>query len=354
MDANAKPPAARAVGMYSSCIFCHADLDRNETIESFPLGKRLAFDPARGRLWVVCPKCRGWNLTPLEERWEAIEQCERHYRDTRLRVSTDHIGLARLRDGMELVRIGEPQRPEFAAWRYGERLVLRRRKTMIQVGAGLAALAGVVGGGMAAGIGVMGMYWGGKGIYDRIVKGSPDKIITRISGDAGEVVTVRRKHLEHARLVSVGPEWELRVAGHTRSRFSTRDEMKGSKYRRTLTFHDQQALEIASRILPSVNRFGGTAENVQDAVKLIEEAPDPRRLFARLAQSEVGPLGTFAPEVRLALEMAAHEQNERLALEGELAALETAWRDAEQIASISDNMFLPPSVQDWMTRIRGR
>jgi hypothetical protein len=43
---------------------------------------------------------------------EAIEECERLFRDTKLRVSTDQIGLARLPEGLELVRIGSPQRHE--------------------------------------------------------------------------------------------------------------------------------------------------------------------------------------------------------------------------------------------------
>ena len=63
--------------MYSTCIFCQQSLGRNEAIERFPVGRRLAFDEAKGRLWVVCRKCERWNLTPLEERWEAIEECER-------------------------------------------------------------------------------------------------------------------------------------------------------------------------------------------------------------------------------------------------------------------------------------
>src|SRR5476649_1867116 len=102
--------------MYSSCIFCNGALGTNEAIEAFPVGRRLAFDAAKGRLWVVCRHCERWNLTPLEERWEAIEQCERAFRETRLRVSTDHIGLARLREGLDLVRVGAPLLPELAAW----------------------------------------------------------------------------------------------------------------------------------------------------------------------------------------------------------------------------------------------
>jgi hypothetical protein len=43
---------------------------------------------------------------------------------------------------------------------------------------------------------------------------------------------------------------------------------------------------------------------------------------------------------RLALEMAAHEDIERRALEGELATLAAAWAEAEEIAAIADGLLL--------------
>ena len=92
--------------MYQACMFCRKPLGTNEVIEMFPVGRRLAFDAARGRLWVVCRKCERWNLTPLEERWEAVEDCERIFRGTRVRVSTENVGLARHPEGLTLVRIG--------------------------------------------------------------------------------------------------------------------------------------------------------------------------------------------------------------------------------------------------------
>lgn len=138
--------------MYATCVFCTQSLGVNEAIEAFPVGRRLAFDAARGRLWVVCRKCERWNLSPLEERWEAIEECERLFRETRTRVSTEHIGLARLREGLELVRIGEPLRPEFAAWRYGDQFGRRRRNTILYTGAVAVAISGIAIGGAAAGI----------------------------------------------------------------------------------------------------------------------------------------------------------------------------------------------------------
>ncbi len=63
----------REDALYTHCMFCQAGLEANEEIEHFPVGRCLSYDQARGRLWVVCPRCHRWNLTPLEERWEAIE-----------------------------------------------------------------------------------------------------------------------------------------------------------------------------------------------------------------------------------------------------------------------------------------
>ena len=131
-------------------MFCNKPLGANEIVESFPVGRRLAFDAARGRLWVVCAKCERWNLTPLEERWEAVEDCERIFRDTRIRVSTENIGLARHREGLTLVRIGEPLRPEFAAWRYGDQFGRRRRRKIIYGAGAAVVLGGFVAGGVAA------------------------------------------------------------------------------------------------------------------------------------------------------------------------------------------------------------
>src|SRR5262245_10847339 len=101
--------------MYADCMFCSKSLGTNEVIETMPVGRRIAFDADRGRLWVVCRRCERWNLTPLEERWEPVEACERIFEELRLRASTENIGLGRHAEGLELVRIGKPQRPEFAA-----------------------------------------------------------------------------------------------------------------------------------------------------------------------------------------------------------------------------------------------
>lgn len=39
--------------VYSTCLHCRRSLGRNEAVEHFPVGRRLAFDSAKGRFWVV-------------------------------------------------------------------------------------------------------------------------------------------------------------------------------------------------------------------------------------------------------------------------------------------------------------
>ena len=327
--------------MYSTCIFCHAALEANDTIEHFPVGRRLAFDAERGRLWVICRRCRQWNLTPTEERWEAIEECERFYRDTRLRVSTDQIGLARLPSGVELVRIGRPQRPEFAAWRYGDQLGRRRRAAFVKVGIGLGALGAVAVGGAAAGIGIGSFGWIIGQMGERIVTGSPERIVARLSTpDAGEII-VRGKHLSHLQLIGARDAgWQLGVPHRT-----------GMS-----TLQGDSAVQAMGKLLPELNRFGGSRERVSEAVSLIERETEPVRFIdfaTRQATNRGRPKISALPEAtRLALEMAAHEDTERRALEGELALLEQAWKEAEEVAAIADNMFLPSFVEDWMRKHR--
>jgi hypothetical protein len=55
---------------------------------------------------------------------------------------------------------------------------------------------------------------------------------------------------------------------------------------------------------------------------------------------------------RLALEMALHEEQERRALAGELVELELAWREAEEVAAIADNLFVPAEHEEFIAKHR--
>jgi hypothetical protein len=348
--------------VYATCLFCNGDLGRNEAIEHFPVGRRLAFDAAKGRLWVVCRKCERWNLTPLEERWEAIEECEREFRATKLRVSTDEIGLARLKEGLELVRIGAPQRPEMAAWRYGDQFGRRRRRHYAMLAGGVAVAGVVVVAGPVLGL-VSGVAinpaWqivsAGRNLYRY-------RTFVRVPTPEGEVLRTRLTDLGRVRLSSSGGEIVLEVPVPTAGRVGPWYRYQTGREMRELT--GEAAIHAAGALLPRINQKGGTRDEVQRAVAVLEADPAPDRVFTRavglLDRTERWSAGKHGASLlhklplhtRLALEMAAHEDAERRALEGELHILEAAWREAEEIAGIADDMFLPESVETDLARLK--
>ncbi len=351
--------------MYSTCMFCHSDLGKNEAIEHFPVGRRLAFDSAKGRLWAVCRSCERWNLSPLEERWEAIEECERLFRSTKLRVSTDNIGLARLKEGTTLVRVGDPQRPEMAAWRYGDQFNRRRRKYYLMIGGAV-----VVGGGLIVGGASMGLIGGGSfQLVQQLFNMRKLRTAVRLPVQ-GSVVRVGQRDLER---ITMAPDqrggFELKV------RHKPQTSAGWIKNRNpSIVLSGDEAIRAARHLLPQINRAGGSKEDVTDAVHALEQAGSSHELFARMAtryrrSPHVGPalrfrwsqdkpdgsalLNEMPAGVRLALEMSLHEEDERRALEGELYLLEERWREAEEVASISDDMFLPSGVDAMLTKLKG-
>src|SRR2546427_140050 len=81
--------------MYTTCAFCNGKLDGDGGPSGLGVGRRLAFDEWKGRLWVVCPRCSRWNLAPLEERWEKVEALARAAREGRVTAATAQVALIR-------------------------------------------------------------------------------------------------------------------------------------------------------------------------------------------------------------------------------------------------------------------
>jgi hypothetical protein len=351
--------------MYTKCLFCHSGLGANQIIERFPIGRRLAFDEAKGRLWVVCPSCSRWNLTPIEDRWEAIEDCERRFRGTQLRLSTDHIGLARLSEGLELVRVGKPQRPEMAAWRYGAKFRARRMKALLSEGASYAFLAAIsiVSPVQTVQLAINVATRNSKR-RRRVGFSFGSTVVSRFHDDAGIEHLLKREQAARVALLPAkdGLDWGLLVRHG--SRLSDSFGWDFRLHTGETTIRGDKAVSLVSRILPVVNFAGARDTEVRDALAFLDKYGSATRLFNHAAgiasrigwQSDANPgeLINLPPEHRLALEMAAHEDTERRALEGELQLLEDAWREAEEIAAISDNLFLPKGVASIFARMKAR
>jgi hypothetical protein len=326
--------------VYHICLYCTRDLGSNEVLETLPIGRRIAFDAAQGRLWVVCRACEKWNLVPFDTRLETIDACERFFSVTRLRFSTDNIGIARLKEGLELVRIGPAQRPEFAAWRYGDQFGRRRWRYAIQI-AGLTAagLAIGVGGtelarlvGISGGLGfqmlnqMKSAYQGRRAVVQ----------ITTVDDERG---VVTGDQLNKAAIVYGGKYWMLNVSMFAAS---TRGFATGKA--QTVQLHGPVAVNALGRLLPRLNASGGSKRDIRAAVDLIESRPQ------QFGTPLPGNLKGMDKAARLALEMAAHEDTERVALGGELKLLEREWRKAEELAAIADSLAVSDDVHDQVDR----
>lgn len=353
--------------MYSTCLFCHRPLGANDSIEAFPIGKRLAFDSAKGRLWVVCHHCARWNLAPLDERWEALEQCERAFHDTRIRVSTENIGMAKLRDGTELVRIGSPLRPEFAAWRYSAQVARRRRRNLFIAGASIAVVGGATAGLMAAGASLTGFQF--IQYIPQALERRRDKRIVH-----EEVVAGRRRIIRfgEVRLAAWAPPTGDQEAG---IELWIGAEVRGRKQKGgaplLLPLSDPLAQRLLAIGMQRHNRYVGSKAHIADALGWLDAFGNPlqpgnlpvrggvalpegvSRDFAARKNDALEPyypyprgLKELPGYVRLALEMAAHEAQERRYLALHLSVLQDAWQEAERIAAIADDLLLPDWIRD--------
>lgn len=374
--------------MFSRCLFCHRDLPANESLEHFPFGHRVAYDPARGRLWAVCPTCRRWNLAPIEERWEALEELEQAVKDrARLLSQTDNIALLRAGE-LEIVRVGRANLTEEAWWRYGLELVKRRRTYQLLTAVGIGGVLALMAGGAAAGVGVFGGWyllgrvgrqapklgralrfgptaWRGRAVCPRcgneltripfksrgaLVAGADEAGIAlglRCPECAYGTAPRRALHSLQSAAIVTGPavrEYLTSGAGwRWRGRYRPlhfqvwdggRTPLPGQSGPGFL-ITGVEAEHLLRRVLAYQNFAGAEEGQVRRATSLIESAGSA----PSLAQAVTGsgrPLSQIDPTQAIALEIAVNEDRERRLLELELAALEQRWQEEEEIAAIMD------------------
>lgn len=141
-----------------------------------------------------------------------------------------------------------------------------------------------------------------------------------------------------------------------------------------LVLRGAPAADAARRLLPRLNRAGGARGTVSDAVSMMERHGDADALMRFVAQYDqevarpdftaaspnagtepaIPPMMKAPVALRLAAEMAVHEDLERRALEGELAVLESAWKEAEEVAAIADDLTSSPTILRALEALRMR
>jgi len=326
--------------MYRTCAFCNGKLDGDGGPSGLGVGRRLAFDEWKGRLWVICPKCSRWNLAPLDDRLERIEALARAAGEGRVAAATEQVALIRWQT-YDLVRVGKPRRLEFATWRYGERLRARRREQLkfvlpVTVAAvGLAVAVNVAAGG-SVGVFVWNMPNIARMLYTGMVGRRRVTLVEPpICERCGTVLQLRAKHVAYARVVRQTQQ----DVGLILSCPSCHTE--GAM----LVGHEAQAALRQGLTYLALAR--GRQQRVEEAARLVESAGGPDQLIADVARRAL-TLRSLAGERRLALEMAVDEQLE-------IEELERQWKEAEEIAEIADGtLSSDPLLDQELNRIRKR
>ena len=327
--------------MFRTCAFCNAPFDGDGGPSGLGVGRRLAFDEWRGRLWVVCSKCSRWNLTPLDDRLERIEVVARAARDAgRVAAATEQVALIRW-ERYDFVRVGKPLRVELATWRYGERMRTRQRErmkvvvplTVVAVGLGIAA-------NVAAGGGLGVFVWNLHRLVDQAyvgIVGNRKVLLAEppICAHCGSLMQLRARHVQHARVV---PDSHAEVAV----------VLSCPKCRREgahLTGLD--AVQVLRQGLTYLNVTRSGRRKAEDAARVVDQVGGPDRLLHDVARSEL-TLRSLRPERRLALEMAVDER-------AEVEELERQWREAEEIAEIADGtLSTSEQLEEEMRRMKRR
>src|SRR5712691_10049036 len=307
--------------MFSSCGFCNASFDGDGGPSGLGVGRRIAFDEWKGRLWVVCPRCSRWNLTPFDDRLERIEAVARAASLGRVAASTAQVSLIRWQR-YDFVRAGKPLRVELATWRYGERLRTRQRErmkvviplTVAAVGLGIAA-------NVAAGGGLGVFVWNLHRLVDQAYIGivGRRKVVLAeppICAHCGSLMELRARHVQHARIV---PDAHAEVAVVLSCPKCRREGAQ-------LTGSD--AIQVLRQGLTYLNLDKGGRRRAEDAAREVDQIGGPDRLLHDVARREL-TLRSLRAERGLALEMAVDER-------AEVEELERQWKEAEEIADIAD------------------
>ena len=162
----------------------------------------------------------------------------------------------------------------------------------------------------------------------------PDRQFERLLNAAGRLDKAAKPILEinprHERIVALAKLGKRERAFKEDAAHLLYDEARvldGDKPVDARAFSERLALQLANR---SFWGRGGTGSDEQT------------------------PLYRLPAVDRLALEMAANEDIERRALLGELDALHAAWKDAEEIAAIADELFADDVLAEFNRQYNAR
>ena len=325
--------------MFSRCLFCQKSFPANGRFQHFQVGKRIAFDPEKGRLWAVCDRCHRWTLWPLEDRHEALYELERCARDRARPIAhTENIALLQI-DDVFLVRVGRAGLAEQAWWRYGKELQSRKR-SFDSTTSRLTAYT----------FGAMHLVGEVMGLADR------DVDITWDDTPIADILRWRRfgwaawhgrAKCEYCgsnlRALRYDMSWWVYPLLGERGRIEV-----GVPCQRcdpwtpdnVYVIGGPQAETVLRRCLAYQNITGAGERMIKDAARVIEEVGSAGE-FAMQAANRRESLWKQGSMSTIALEISLSENVEQRMMDMEVNALEFLWRQEEELAGIIDSELTP-------------
>lgn len=318
--------AKRSVLIPRGCFSCGRIFPVQDGLGLKVRGRSFAFDPERGRLWIVCTGCRSWMLVPIEDRWELLEELEERASAVgRVVGATDHVSLILL-DGLEVVRIGAAPVEEKAFWRYGRRLVRRHVLRTKVHGRALAweRVAHLITIGLPPSPGLSDaskgfIRWWQLGVFVWVGE-------RRCSGCGSELSKIRLSRSRGLRL-------RLDADGSLEVGLSCRKcgDMEGGD----TSLRGVEAEHVLRKVLAYQNFYGATRAGAEAAVSRVDEAGSSQRYLQQVGEQGT-VLAELSPLSRVALEIALDDQVEQSLRRLELQALEERWLEEERLARIVD------------------
>jgi hypothetical protein len=325
--------------MFTTCGFCAGSLGGDGGASGLGVGRRFAYDAHRSRAWVICQRCARWNLTPFDDREASINALETMASTGRVAATSEHVALVRI-GSYDIVRVGQPRRPEYATWRYGERVKARERErlkfiipaTAVAIG-GMVAFNFAVGGSMGALLGQVPSM--ADSLYTTIIGNRKvGDIETPVCDRCGQPMVLKAKHMQHARLTHTAhADLALMLSCPKCKAYGAQLEGLDAEraLRAGLTFVN---LKKGKRVKKKAEEAAGYVDRHGGAETFI-------RMTTRIEK----PVGSLVGTEALALEMAVDEQ-------AELRELERQWQQAEEIANIADGLLIDPAVDEALRRLR--
>lgn len=338
------------MNIFDKCLVCSREFPANDSLEHMTRGRRVAYDPTRGRLWAICDGCRRWSLVPLESRWEALEELEKLTADEgRLLASTDNVGLLRARN-LEVVRVGRARLPEESWWRYGRELHRRRERTRR-----LAATASV--GGAVAFAGSLAA--GGVSMFAAWFFFNKGQAVVSAARWLRFGSTAWQGRGECAACGEVHGKYPF--SGRSRLVWSADGEAQAMKVKVPCPYcwgpwvdvRGQESVAMLRRVLAYHHFSGASERRIRGATKLVEAVGGAERLPSRILPRGKTVYG-MGRTGAVALEIALHEEQEKRLLQMEVAELEDRWRREEELAEIIDGELTDvPLVEALRRRVAG-